>query len=545
MKTSGSLLAWPVAGWKLPAWKPALWMQKARDFVEGYQQPVLGEARVIDDQLVGERLRSGERFAELFRWSFIIIFVLMDMFQPAGGRYGQVEVFGLLLAWAAVNLLVTVLLLRGFRPNRWFCYATSGVDIALASALVGVTGGLASPFYLVFFLAILSSAMRFGLVAAVFTSMMVSFLYVFVGGYVTTLMQGAGSLEDLLGHVSIFMLVGTMTGLMSQELIRERQVAIGKAAEKDALQNMHNEMTATINLDEVLGVVLRQALRIVGGLQGRIVIVNAESGDVQARDASGSRVLVLDDFNWTVEKAKSRLLGNGRRLLAPIPASYSEDLILLDLYAKRGFSPRQFDMVAQLAHNAASPVNNSLRYLSKETEATTDSLTGMVNQREMRRVMRIKIKRCEEGRNQPFSVMLIDIDRFKQINDTRGHEYGNEVLVKAAALITKTMRSHDVVVRYGGDEMAVVLDGAGVAEADQAAERMLAAIRAAAIPGEEDKPVSFSIGVATYPEHAESLETLIEAADQGLYLVKRGGRNGASRLRTKAELAAAPLETGN
>jgi diguanylate cyclase (GGDEF)-like protein len=83
------------------------------------------------------------------------------------------------------------------------------------------------------------------------------------------------------------------------------------------------------------------------------------------------------------------------------------------------------------------------------------------------------------------------------------------------------------------------LVGAGVAEADLASERMVKAIRNASIKGAGDSYVSLSIGTATCPEHADSVERLIEAADQGLYLVKQAGRNGAKRLPTKAERDAA------
>ena len=542
MRVSGFSIAWRAGereGWRLPAWRVGSWLQRLNDFARGREELVLGDARIIDKNLSAERLRSGERFAELFRWSFIILFLLLDIVQPAGGRQGQVLVYGLLMLWAAVNSVVTVMLFRGYSPNRWFCYATSGVDIVLASALIGVTGGLSSPFYLAFFLVIISGAMRFGVLAALFSSLLIVLLYLVVGGYTSNLMQNPARAEDVIGKVGIFILVGGMTGLMSQELIRERQVAIGRAEEKDALQKMSNELTSTIKLEEILLVVLRHALRIVGGADGRILVVNPDNGEVRAYGAAGEQVLVFENLDLSQEKSKAKLLEKGRRMLVPIVAPHADDVFLLDLRGKHSFGNRQFDMVSQLAINASGPLNNSLRYLSKEAEATTDSLTGLVNQREMRRLMGVMIKRQKDGRNEPFSLMMIDIDYFKQVNDTKGHEYGNEVLTGVARLIGKTMRSHDIVVRYGGDEMAVILVGAGVAEADLASERMVKAIRNASIKGAGDSYVSLSIGTATCPEHADSVERLIEAADQGLYLVKQAGRNGAKRLPTKAERDAA------
>jgi diguanylate cyclase (GGDEF)-like protein len=545
MKATTAKTSWKPQGQRLPKWQPGVWLRSLRNQMSGYEQPILGDALVIDRYLIAERLRSGERLAELFRWTFILLFLVLNTLQPTQGKTVEVAIDSFLGLWAAINLYVTYILFRGYRPNRWFCYGMTVVDVALASALIGLSGGLASPFYIAFFLAIISGSIRFGMLASIFTSLMIALLYIWIGGYTTMLLGGGATGEVVVGRVFTFLVVGIITGLMSQELIRERQVAIGRAAEKDALQDMHNEMTSTINLNEVLGVVLRQAVHIVGGKTGRILTVSADGSEMKARGVEGEQVLVFEEFDFAEARKRPLLIENRHRMLVPILAPHSEDAILIDLTSKHGFSRRQFDMVTQLGRNATGPVNNSLRYLSKETEAITDPLTGLVKLNEMLRFMGVLIKRYKSGQEEPFSVMMIDIDNFKQINDdpSYGHEYGNEVLARAAQLIGKTMRSHDMVVRYGGDEMAAIMVGAGLAEADQAAGRLVAAVRAAKIPSADGGIVTFSVGVATYPDHSDTAQGLIEAADQGLYLVKRAGKNGANRLPTRAERAYTPVET--
>lgn len=154
-----------------------------------------------------------------------------------------------------------------------------------------------------------------------------------------------------------------------------------------------------------------------------------------------------------------------------------------------------------------------------------DGLTGLYNHREFQRQMDGAIERYRRyGR--PFSFLMLDLDRFKVVNDTHGHQAGDEVLRAVAARIRAEVRPTDQVARYGGEEFAVILSETLGPGTLAIAERIRAAIAAQPIAlAEGVVPITVSIGVATFPEDAESGAQIITAADQALYAAKQRGRN--------------------
>jgi diguanylate cyclase (GGDEF)-like protein len=133
---------------------------------------------------------------------------------------------------------------------------------------------------------------------------------------------------------------------------------------------------------------------------------------------------------------------------------------------------------------------------------------------------------------------MLDIDKFKSVNDTYGHQQGDRVLVEVARVMRRLSRDVDLPARYGGEEMAVVLPQTDLAGAEQGAERMRAAIEGMQInrlDGGGLLPITASFGVASFPAEATDKTALIAAADAALYRAKRGGRNRVER----AEPAAA------
>lgn len=151
-------------------------------------------------------------------------------------------------------------------------------------------------------------------------------------------------------------------------------------------------------------------------------------------------------------------------------------------------------------------------------EAITDSLTGAYNQGYLTRRLSEEFDRSKR-RREPLSLMMIDVDHFKEYNDTKGHEMGNVALRKIADLIREHVRSSDVLFRYGGDEFAIILPAADAEAADMIASRLIEAIN------KNVAPLSLSIGGATYPHHAVQLDDLKKKADDMLYIAKSRGRN--------------------
>jgi diguanylate cyclase (GGDEF)-like protein len=122
---------------------------------------------------------------------------------------------------------------------------------------------------------------------------------------------------------------------------------------------------------------------------------------------------------------------------------------------------------------------------------------------------------------EPVSLVLLDIDHFKPLNDEHGHQIGDDVLRQVAAVLGETARTIDVPARYGGEEFAVVLPECDRAEAAMVAERLRSAIEQA----DTIVKITVSAGVATFPEHGATPEALIRAADDALYSAKDSGRN--------------------
>ncbi len=180
--------------------------------------------------------------------------------------------------------------------------------------------------------------------------------------------------------------------------------------------------------------------------------------------------------------------------------------------------------------NALEPgafaLDNALRMQRAEALSLTDDLTQLYNSRYLSQVLRRETKRAARN-GRPLSLLFIDLDGFKGVNDTHGHLAGSAALVEAAAVIRSSARETDIVARFGGDEFALVLPDTGGEGALSVGERIRDKI--AAHPFLEKNGLNIeltvSVGVATLPDVAASAEQLIHAADAAMYWVKEHGRN--------------------
>jgi diguanylate cyclase (GGDEF)-like protein len=161
-----------------------------------------------------------------------------------------------------------------------------------------------------------------------------------------------------------------------------------------------------------------------------------------------------------------------------------------------------------------------------ERLAVTDGLTGVFNHRRFQEQLQAEILRSERHKR-PLSVLMIDVDFFKKVNDALGHPAGDELLRRLAEVLSADLRQTDLIARYGGEEFAVLLPETSKTEAVQVAERMRQAVESQ-LNGEGAKwpvRITVSIGVATFPEEGPSGEQVLVAADQAMYVAKRQGRN--------------------
>lgn len=175
--------------------------------------------------------------------------------------------------------------------------------------------------------------------------------------------------------------------------------------------------------------------------------------------------------------------------------------------------------VLKLAHQ--------VRVLRRQT--VTDDLTGLYNHRHLFPCLEYEIERTAKLQSQ-FSVLFIDVDRFKQVNDQHGHLVGSELLSQLGTLMRRRTRTTDLSFRYGGDEYLIILRGAKGEDAAVVGERLRRAVADASflIAGSVFK-LTLSIGVATYPENAMTSEEIIRIADEAMYSGKRKSRNVVQR----------------
>jgi two-component system cell cycle response regulator len=170
-----------------------------------------------------------------------------------------------------------------------------------------------------------------------------------------------------------------------------------------------------------------------------------------------------------------------------------------------------------------------------EKLASTDPLTGCLNRRALARVINSELERARRYESD-VSILLADLDRFKQVNDTRGHVVGDSVLAQVGEMLRYEARTADVVARYGGEEFVVVMPQTALGGATMFAERIRERVEEHDFAREKESPlhITVSIGVATYPDdRIVSADTFISVADGALYRAKHGGRNLVRDLRPK------------
>ncbi|OQW48450.1 MAG: hypothetical protein A4S09_04535 [Proteobacteria bacterium SG_bin7] len=184
-----------------------------------------------------------------------------------------------------------------------------------------------------------------------------------------------------------------------------------------------------------------------------------------------------------------------------------------------------FESIVYVRQVVARNLTEALRFVRARELAYVDDLTGLFNQRYLAMALDRQISLSRRQKN-CFSVLFLDIDHFKEVNDQHGHIIGSKILSQLGQMLKTNIRGNDVGIRYGGDEYLLMLVGANAVNANVAAERIRALIsRKDFIVDGRTYKITTSIGVAAFPEHAESRDSLISLADQAMYQSKNSGRN--------------------
>lgn len=231
---------------------------------------------------------------------------------------------------------------------------------------------------------------------------------------------------------------------------------------------------------------------------------------------------VIGGFDAAADPWLSALMPDARDIVVlSLRADALSGLVVADLggvpFHRLRRSP---EGIRAFVEHAAAGLRNAAERERLERLASTDALTGLANRRSFDEVLDSELARAlrTDGR---LSVVLIDIDRFKLLNDTHGHIAGDAVLRAVGAALRSCARDYDTITRFGGEEFAAILPGCSSRLARQVAERLRQAVEAA----DTRTPVTASCGVATWPYDGLDAVSVLQAADRALYAAKNAGRN--------------------
>jgi diguanylate cyclase (GGDEF)-like protein len=334
-------------------------------------------------------------------------------------------------------------------------------------------------------------------------------------------------LNEIYAHYHISRTVGSLLDM--QEMLRQVTAIIKKSLPFDRVsiylvdENREKlELTFSSGLDIQRKVILRMG----DGTPGRI----AESGEhvhihdlSTFYDASGDFIHCPDE-----NKHDGSYIGIALKV-----HNKTIGVIGLDNSVKYGLGVDDMDFMAILSHQIAAGIEKSRLFDKTEHLSQHDGLTGLYNHRMFEEKLRLEIARCTRT-NKPVSLIMLDIDHFKQFNDNYGHQAGDQVLKELAVILQKQCRctSIDVCCRYGGEEFAIIMPELELPPAVNVAERLRTAVEGTSFSIKGKKPgdmVTVSIGVAGMSCSEDmSFEELIKKADEALYLSKRTGRNRVS-----------------
>jgi len=318
----------------------------------------------------------------------------------------------------------------------------------------------------------------------------------------------------------------------------------GSKERADMLMAVAQAVNSSLALSDVLHVALTQSGRLMGAVAGAMYLVTPGKAEMRRQS----------DYNLTHnargagrkldEEPLRSVLTAQRPIVAPLDSDHAPGLeggghpthVLvvpvqratqlmgaMELYLPKPRQLRedQIELLQGVAAEAAMAISHAQLYQAQEENALTDELTKLPNRRYMAQRFLQEMQRARRN-HKGLAFLMLDIDHFKQVNDTYGHLHGDAVLAELARILNAAKRESDVAARYGGEEFGLILNETGETGAMTLADRIREKVEAATFPG--GLRLTVSIGVATTDDEA-LFTSLIEKADQALYAAKQAGRN--------------------
>jgi diguanylate cyclase (GGDEF)-like protein/putative nucleotidyltransferase with HDIG domain len=327
--------------------------------------------------------------------------------------------------------------------------------------------------------------------------------------------------------------------LFSEEQKKSRHLTL--------LNNISRHAIATLNPDEMLAKIAAEleeglsydhiGIAILDYSAGELVI-QAEAG--RRRDALGRKISLGEGLVGQVARSGQMTVVREVNAASPrpvlpsslsaiaLPVIYAEQLLGV-LYVESAepldFSEEEVLLLRTLADVFAGALHNALTFQKAQEQAITDGLTGVKTHRFLMEALSAEWKRSTRA-GRPFSLVLMDLDRFKFVNDFYGHLEGDVVLQRVGHILEQNCRRSDVIARYGGDEFVILMPETNIEQARQLASKLRGWVASDSLL--RDKNITASFGIASYPVHGATPQELIQVADSSMYLSKHQGGNAVS-----------------
>jgi two-component system cell cycle response regulator len=485
-----------------------------------------------------------------------LLIVIALLVVPAAAGTTTRAVIAIALVYLVFVAVVEVA--RRLVPHRMASLVswTVLVDGAAISLAVAVTGGYRSPLLFLVFLDVMAvtlvASYRTGLKLALWCALLLLLAHAAADAGI---IEEHGFVDDRIAAVSAatFLLFALSAALFSA--INERALRHSRS-QLELLVELGTELERAIRHDDVMATLVRHSCARLGFTRALVLVRTGavwegvrDDGVVEVRLHSADRPAPLVLEAWSSgapmlvrvvdDDLLDLVLPNAQNVVVAPVAVDGEDLgVAVGEWggsADARIPTSTVQALAQAAMHTALALRNARLLGEIERLATRDSLTGLANRRLFDESLRREAARSQRL-GSPLSLLVLDVDHFKQVNDSYGHQTGDEVLCEVAEALVANTKNFDVAARYGGDEFVVLLPGCSREDAMGVAQRVRNEI--AGQVGEA--PVTISGGIATMPDNASDAERLMAAADTALYEAKRTGRDRVASSGRGLEVAPPP-----
>ncbi|MCW2543060.1 MAG: diguanylate cyclase [Frankiales bacterium] len=504
----------------------------------------------------GDAVPVAERFrvTQWLRLAALGLVLLCAGLAPETLVPGERQIIWVTLVFAGAVALAELLSRMATRRISWVfngMLMIDGLYLAIASQ---VTGGVTSPLRYAILLHVgaiaLLSSYRTGMQLAIWQSLLLFTIRNAVKADLiddttpAALLGTSTNDQRLAVFIVVLWLVAISTSTLSA--INERELR-RRRRDLESLTELAEQIERTDDSSSVARTLLDAAISTYGFPRG-VVLASAEGhlpllasyglpeqlarrpgrpgpSAVVARAQEHKGTVLVRGVDVTADPWLAHLLP-GRRNLVVVPLSAEGRSLGAMVLEHTGGSKIERRVVTGLersASYAALALRNAWLLEQVQRLAATDGLTKIANRRTFESTLEREVARATRSAEH-LSLVMVDLDNFKVLNDTHGHQAGDEVLRNVAAALSCECRDFDTAARYGGEEFVVILPGCNAEEAFVIAERLRASVATA--PGAT--PITASAGVATYPTHAGDADTLVSAADAALYVSKNAGRDRTS-----------------